>query len=73
MGYLRAGLPDLGAACSSLALLTGLSASVMAMMAALAALITVCIIGHVMLHSTAIFASLFLKLPWVSLPVSSIS
>ena len=60
------------ALCTDLALLTRFSASHMAMLAALAASIAACIIACVMLCSAAIFARVFLRLPGVSLPVSSI-
>ena len=79
------GPPDLGTACSGLALLTEV-ASLLVIMAALVALITVCAIACVMLCSAAIFYFSFLDtslfesdcivyfivcLVWSSLPFTS--
>ena len=72
MGLLNVRLSGLETTCTGLALLTGLSASLTAMMVALAALIATSIVASVKLCSAAIFAMLFLKLPCVSLALSSI-
>ena len=68
-----AGPPDLSTVCTDLALLTGLCASVMSLMTALVALIDTFIIAFVMFCLAAIFAMIFSRPSFVSLPVSSIS
>ena len=62
VGRLRAGPSDCLAACTSMALLTGLPASFMAMVAALAASITTHVMTCVMLYSAAISVIVFLSL-----------
>ena len=49
MVYIGAGLPDLGIVCIGLALLSGLSACLIAITAASVTLITVCFIACLML------------------------
>ena len=61
VGCLSLGPPDLGITCIGLALLTGLSAPLTAIIAVLTALIAACIIAYVMLCSMTIFGLPFLE------------
>ena len=62
----------MSAVCTGVIFLAGLAASFTAMMLALVAPTATCMIACVMLCSFAIFAMAFLRLPCVSLHVSSI-